>query len=128
VSCGASRLVKVNELRLQLAEWGAAGAAPALLLHPLAAHSHWWDGAAPILARRFHVVALNLRGHGGSDWARPAAYRAGDYAADIVAVLDALGWRSPLVIGHSLGGYVRSPAPCASAVGAAPSPPIGRAR
>jgi pimeloyl-ACP methyl ester carboxylesterase len=106
MACGAARDVEANGLRLRLHEWGASGRPPALLLHSLAAHSHWWDWAAPVLAERFSVAALDLRGHGASGWSEPPAYRPADYAADIVAVLDALGWRSPLVIGHSLGGYV----------------------
>jgi pimeloyl-ACP methyl ester carboxylesterase len=106
MACGAARDIEANGLRLRLYEWGGPGRTPALLLHSLAAHSHWWDWTAPLLAERFSVAALDLRGHGGSAWSEPPAYRAGDYAADIVAVLDALGWRAPFVIGHSLGGYV----------------------
>jgi pimeloyl-ACP methyl ester carboxylesterase len=106
MACGAPRAVEANGLRLRLYEWGERGRPPALLLHSLAAHSHWWDWSAPLLAGRFSVAALDLRGHGQSAWTEPPAYRAADYASDIVAVLDLLGWRSPLVIGHSLGGYV----------------------
>jgi pimeloyl-ACP methyl ester carboxylesterase len=106
MACGAPRAVEANGLRLRLYEWGEPGRPPALLLHSLAAHSHWWDWSAPLLAGRFSVAALDLRGHGQSAWTEPPAYRAADYASDIVAVLDLLGWRSPLVIGHSLGGYV----------------------
>jgi pimeloyl-ACP methyl ester carboxylesterase len=106
MACGAAREIEASGLHLRLHEWGLPGRPPALLLHSLAAHSHWWDWTAPILAERFSVAALDLRGHGGSGWSEPPAYRPADYAADIVAVLDALGWRSPLVIGHSLGGYV----------------------
>jgi pimeloyl-ACP methyl ester carboxylesterase len=106
LACGAARAIEANGLSLRLHEWGLPGRPPALLLHSLAAHSHWWDWSAPLLAERFSVAALDLRGHGGSAWADPPAYRAADYAADIVPVLDALGWRRPLVIGHSLGGYV----------------------
>ena len=105
MACGEARAVEVNGLPLQLWEWGGSGP-PALLLHSLAAHSHWWDWAAPLLATRFSVIALDLRGHGESGWAEPAAYHASDYAGDIVAVLDHLAWEAPLVIGHSLGGYV----------------------
>ncbi len=104
--CGAPRALEARGLRLQAYEWGRPGSRPVLLLHSLAAHSHWWDWTAPLLARSVHVIALDLRGHGGSAWVEPAAYRATDYAADVVAVLDALGWRAPLVMGHSLGGYV----------------------
>ncbi len=105
MACGEARAVEANGLRLRLWTWGGAGP-PALLLHSLAAHSHWWDWTAPLLATRFSVIALDLRGHGESGWADPAAYHASDYAGDIVAVLDHLGWQAPLVIGHSLGGYV----------------------
>lgn len=106
MTCGVPRLAEADGFRLQLYEWGVPGHPPALLLHSLAAHSHWWDWSAPLLADRFHVAALDLRGHGGSQWADPPAYRFTDYVADIVAVLDDLGWRSPLVIGHSMGGYL----------------------
>ena len=106
MACGAPRVIDANGLRLQLHEWGANGSRPVLLLHSLAAHSHWWDWVAPLLAEDFHVVALDLRGHGGSGWVEPAAYRAPDYASDILAAMDALGWRAPLMMGHSLGGYV----------------------
>ena len=104
--CGAARMVEAGGLRLQLHEWGTPGAPPALLLHSLAAHSHWWDWTAPLLAADFHVVALDLRGHGGSGRVEPPAYHASDHVSDIITVLSTLGWRSPLVIGHSLGGYV----------------------
>jgi len=106
MACGAPRDIDVNGLRLRLYEWGSPGRTPALLLHSLAAHSHWWDWTAPLLADRFSVAALDLRGHGASGWPELPAYRAADYAADLVSALDSLGWRSPLVIGHSLGGYV----------------------
>lgn len=104
--CGTPRFVAPSGLRLRLHEWGAAGRPPALLLHSLAAHGHWWDWTAPLLAERLHVVALDLRGHGDSGWVVPAAYAFNDYVHDNVAVLDALGWTAPLVIGHSLGGYL----------------------
>ncbi len=106
MACGAPRVIEADGLRLELHEWGAKDSGPVLLLHSLAAHSHWWDWVAPLLAEDFHVVALDLRGHGGSGWVEPAAYRAPDYAGDAVAAMDALGWRAPLVMGHSLGGYV----------------------
>lgn len=102
--CGRPRRVEANGLGFQLYEWGDASQPPALLLHSLAAHSHWWDQVAPHLAARQHVVAVDFRGHGGSDWSEP--YRFVDYVGDVDAVMRALGWRSALVIGHSMGGYV----------------------
>ena len=106
MSCGTARTVEVNGLALRVYEWGRAGDPPALLLHSLAAHSHWWDGVATVMASRFHLAALDLRGHGESAWSEAGAYRFSDHVADAVAVIDALGWRAPAVIGHSLGAYV----------------------
>ena len=106
MTCGTARTIEANGLALRVYEWGRAGDPPALLLHSLAAHGHWWDGVATALAPRFHLVALDFRGHGASAWSDSGAYRFADYVADTVAVIDALGWRAPAVIGHSLGGYV----------------------
>jgi len=106
VSCGTARTVEVNGLALRVYEWGRAGDPPALLLHSLAAHSHWWDGVATVMASRFHLAALDSRGHGESAWSEAGAYRFTDHVADALAVIDALGWRAPAVIGHSLGAYV----------------------
>ena len=93
---------------LRLHEWGAEGEPGVLLLHSLAAHGHWWDGVAAHLRDRYHVIALDLRGHGGSEWAPsgPGGYTFDDYIGDIAAVIDLLGWQRPIVMGHSLGGYL----------------------
>ena len=110
VACGRPRRLQADALDLRLHEWGAEGSPGVLLLHSLAAHGHWWDGVAAQLRDRHHVIALDLRGHGGSEWAPAAEGGAGyafdDYVGDIVAVLDLLGWQAPIVIGHSLGGYL----------------------
>ena len=109
-ACGRPRRLQTDGLDLRLHEWGAEGAPGILLLHSLAAHGHWWDGVASLLRDRYHVIALDLRGHGGSEWA-PAGpggqgYAFDDYVGDVATVLDLLGWQRPIVIGHSLGGYL----------------------
>src|SRR5712692_3811545 len=71
MACGAASTVQVNGLSLQVYRWGRPELRPALLLHSLAGHSHWWDWVAPLLTEDFHVVAVDLRGHGGSDWIEP---------------------------------------------------------
>jgi pimeloyl-ACP methyl ester carboxylesterase len=106
MSCGAPRAIEADGLRLRLHEWSGAGDRPTLLLHSIASHSHWWDWAAPHFAARGPVAALDFRGHGGSDWSPVGAYPFAGWVTDAQAALDALGWRAPLVIGHSLGGYV----------------------
>lgn len=103
---GTPRRLAVRGLDLALHAWGEPNQEHLLLLHSLAAHSHWWDWAGHLLAARFSVVALDQRGHGASAWAKPPAYTFDDYAADALGVLDALGWHAATVIGHSMGGYV----------------------
>lgn len=106
MACGAVGEVRVDGRRLRTHAWRSPGRPRLLLLHSLAAHRHWWDWAAPLLAERFDVLALDLRGHGGSDHTPDGAYAFEDYAADCLAVLDALGGAPPLMLGHSMGGYV----------------------
>jgi pimeloyl-ACP methyl ester carboxylesterase len=99
------RRVDVRGLGLHVLEWGAPAPAGLLLLHGGAAHAHWWDAVALALAGGRHVVALDQRGHGESEWARPPAYATQDFAADVVGVLDALGWARAILVGHSMGGH-----------------------
>jgi pimeloyl-ACP methyl ester carboxylesterase len=84
-------------------------------LPPLLAIHGWLDNAAsfttlaPLLSSRFHIVAIDLPGHGRSAH-RPAGgwYHYVEYLADIQAVADALGWRRFSLLGHSLGGATAS--------------------
>jgi len=60
---------------------------------------------SPAFADRFHVLALDQRGHGGSQWPDPPAYHTQDFADDLRDVLDALGWEAVILVGHSMGGH-----------------------
>jgi pimeloyl-ACP methyl ester carboxylesterase len=87
-----------------LAYWRWPGAGPAvLLLHGIANYARYWDFFADAVAGRLELVATDARGHGES--ARPQeGYAPADFVADAIAVLDALDWQRPLVVGHSMGG------------------------
>src|SRR4029450_13191104 len=64
-----SRFIVANRLRHHVLEWGDAGQPSLLLLHGFLEHAHTWDLVAPHLATAgWHVVALDWRGHGDSDW------------------------------------------------------------
>lgn len=105
--CDSARCstVSVGSLRLSLLEWGQRGAPGLCFLHGGSAHAHWFDAMAPAFARRFHVISLDQRGHGLSEWPRPPAYRTEDFAGDLVGVMEALGWRQMALVGHSMGGH-----------------------
>src|SRR5271155_2420970 len=101
-----SHYAEVNGLRLHYLDWGGAGDRHTfLLLHGSAAHVHWGDDVAPLLAPLGRVLALDLRGHGRSQWARPPIYGPTAYVADLIGFIERLETRVVLV-GHSLGGAV----------------------
>ena len=85
-----------------LRDWGGPGA-PILLLHGLAAHSHWWDAVAPLWRGALRAVALDFRGHGDSDWRPDGAYGADVWLEDVETARRALGWDRFLLCGHSMG-------------------------
>jgi pimeloyl-ACP methyl ester carboxylesterase len=95
----------VDGAKVHLRCWGAAGRPGLVLVHGGAAHSGWWDHVAPFFAGTHRVVALDLSGHGDSG--RRQAYGMDGWAAEVVAAAAAGGITSPpLVVGHSMGGWV----------------------
>src|SRR5256712_9875438 len=99
------RFVEIDGLRLSFLEWGIAGCPVICFLHGGSAHAHWFDLVAPAFVDRFHVIALDQRGHGESQWAAPPAYATENFSADLLGVIDAFGWRRVALIGHSMGGH-----------------------
>ena len=76
-----------------------------LLLHGFPELSISWRHQLPALAERgYRAVAPNQRGYAGS--VRDGSFATADLAADVVAMLDALGARRAVVVGHDWGGAV----------------------
>ncbi|HZR36637.1 MAG TPA: alpha/beta hydrolase [Nevskia sp.] len=83
---------------------GDAARQPVILLHGGGQTRHAWSRAGRELARGgYHVICLDLRGHGESGWSEAGDYRLDDFAADLRAVMGTLQ-RPPVLIGASLGG------------------------
>ena len=83
---------------------GDPDAWPVLFLHGGGQTRHAWGRTAETVAGKgWRTVALDLRGHGESDWAPNGDYSFTAFCADCVAVVDALG-RPPVLVGASLGG------------------------
>jgi len=83
---------------------GEPFAPPVLLLHGGGQTRHAWTKTADELATRgWRTVALDLRGHGDSDWPESGEYDTEHFAADILCVVEQLG-QAPAVVGASLGG------------------------
>ncbi|MGH9016528.1 MAG: alpha/beta fold hydrolase [Acidimicrobiales bacterium] len=91
-------------LRLVADIRGADDDWPVLFLHGGGQTRHAWGSAAEVVAGHgWRTIALDLRGHGDSDWAPNADYSFTAFGADCIAVVDALG-RPPVLVGASLGG------------------------
>lgn len=70
-------------------------------------HNHVvWGDVFERMPARFRPIAIDLRGHGASDWSPSGAYDLTDYASDLGPYLDAQGIRRAHIVGHSLGGNV----------------------
>ncbi len=98
------RYLETNNLRLHYLDWGGVGNQPMLLLHGLMGHAHMWDVFALMFRERYHVIALDQRGHGDSQWSTQGAYSVDDHFADIAGFVEALELREVVLIGHSMGG------------------------
>jgi pimeloyl-ACP methyl ester carboxylesterase len=94
--------VQANGLRLHYVDYGGEGE-PLLLLHGTGLLARLWDELAPHFARRYHVLALDRRGHGDSE-KPPAGYQLHDFAGDLTAFCQALGLHRIDAVGHSSGG------------------------
>jgi pimeloyl-ACP methyl ester carboxylesterase len=93
-----------NGLTIHYYEW--PGPRPNLvLLHPSSGYGRMWEWTANALGGRFHVYALDQRGHGDSG--RPDGdYSAEEYAHDLFLFFRAVGLDRAIIAGQSLGGRV----------------------
>ena len=96
--------VSANGARFHFVE---AGTGPlVLLLHGFPTFWYTWRTQVPLLAAAgFRVVALDLRGYGGSD-KTPHGYDPLSLADDVTGIIRALGARDATIIGHGWGGLL----------------------
>jgi lipase len=90
-------------VNLHVHEWGARDAPPLVCVHGVTGHGGRYKRLAEERwARRFRVVAPDLRGHGRSESDPPWTFET--YVADLLETIDALGLERPDWAGHSFGG------------------------
>lgn len=98
----ADSVVLSSGIRIAIRDFGGVGVG-IVLIHGLSRTLVDWTVIAPLLARRHHVVAMDVRGHGKSGdgpWSWSAA------VSDLTQVVDQAGMSSPAMLGHSLGGMI----------------------
>ncbi|WP_396929935.1 alpha/beta fold hydrolase [Mycolicibacterium sp.] len=108
MSLQTERLVDVDDVRLRVLEAGDPGAPVVILAHGFPELAYSWRHQIPVLADAgYHVLAPDQRGYGGSS--APEAVEAYDIhhlTGDLVALLDDIGVRQAVFIGHDWGAMV----------------------
>jgi pimeloyl-ACP methyl ester carboxylesterase len=102
----ADRFVTVNGLRIHYLDWGSEGKPPLIMLHGIGRVAHTFDHIAPHFVPHYHVMAVDMRGHGDSGWDPKGAYLVEDYTKDIEAMAEQLQLRNITIWGYSTGGRV----------------------
>lgn len=120
---GPVRYARNGAADIAFEELGGAGGEPLLLVMGLGVSRFWWPPGlvGELAGKGFHVAAYDQRDAGQSSHfpattggnpvaavlrRRSPAYTAEDMTDDAVAVLDALGWQSAHLFGHSMGGQL----------------------
>lgn len=102
----ADRFVTVNNLRLHYLDWGNDAKPPLIMVHGIGRVAHTFDRLAPAFASDYHVLAIDMRGHGDSAWDPGANYLVEDHVKDFEAFVSTLGLRNVTLWGNSTGGRV----------------------
>ncbi|HEY2592491.1 MAG TPA: alpha/beta hydrolase [Chloroflexota bacterium] len=96
----------INGLRLRYLEWGEPSSPAILLLHGFSSTALAWRNVGEALAAQYHVVALDQRGHGASEWDAQGHYTIDDFVADARALSQQLHLAPFVLVGHSMGGSI----------------------
>jgi pimeloyl-ACP methyl ester carboxylesterase len=110
-SAGARRGLRLSYVRLttgvrlHYAEQGSPNGEPVIMLHGYTDSWFSYSRVMRLLEPNYHLYILDQRGHGDSD--RPATgYTFREFAADVIAFMDAKGLNEATVVGHSMGSFV----------------------
>ncbi|MBM2826995.1 MAG: alpha/beta hydrolase [Dehalococcoidia bacterium] len=99
------KIAEANGLRLNYLDWGNSSAPDMLLVHGMTGNSRAWDFFANALREEYHILALDQRGHGDSEWPADHSYTTRSLVSDIDAFVDALKLEKFVYIGHSMGAH-----------------------
>jgi pimeloyl-ACP methyl ester carboxylesterase len=91
-----------RNVNLEVIDWGGGGR-PVVLLAGLGSTAHDLEEFARLLTSTYHVYGITRRGFGASS-APATGYSADRLADDVLAVIDSLGLKRPVLAGHSLAG------------------------
>ncbi|MGG2089186.1 alpha/beta hydrolase [Priestia aryabhattai] len=96
--------IELNGLTFQYREAGEVSAPAIIALHALGMSAESWDEVAAVLGQEYRFLALDQRGHGGSE--RTDAYTFELMCDDLLQFVNAMNLERFTLIGHSMGGTV----------------------
>ena len=100
----ADRTIQIDAMTFHFLEWGDPVNPTILMLHGGSQQGHSWDFVSLPLSEQYHVLALDQRGHGDSDWAPDGDYSLEAHQRDIDGFVQAQIPDGFHLIGHSMGG------------------------
>ncbi len=100
-----SHFYESQRLRLHYAVWRGSGGPPLLLIHGSREHCRSWDFVARALKDRYTIYALDLRGHGDSEWVAGGSYGTPECVLDLDALAETIEG-SLVIMGYSRGGNI----------------------
>ncbi|GAA3486335.1 MULTISPECIES: alpha/beta fold hydrolase [Streptomyces] len=97
-------VVDVGDVRMAYRSWGDQHGAPVILLHGIGSSAASWEKTGQALGEEWRVYALDLRGHGESDW--PDEYDLDLMKEDVLGFIEEAKIDRAGVVGHGMGGVV----------------------
>lgn len=95
-----------QRLRLHYLDWGNEDAPPLIMLHGGLDHCRTWDWFVEALRHRYHIMTIDHRGHGDSQWVIGGLYELADHIHDLAQFIRQKELAPVTLIGHSMGGAV----------------------
>ncbi len=98
------RDVYVRDLKLHYQEWGNADSPAIVMVHGFGVSGHMFDEFAERMQDHYHLLAIDQRGHGDSDWSVDGDYSREAFVQDLEGFRESLKLERFILVGHSMGG------------------------
>jgi pimeloyl-ACP methyl ester carboxylesterase len=101
--------MSTDSSKIYYKSFGDEKSQPAILIHPIGGNMDIWEHEIPFIQKRgFRVIAYELRGHNRSSIGTKKDFTMHDLSVDLQNLVDELGIRRCVLIGHSIGGSIAS--------------------
>ncbi|MBI4203339.1 MAG: alpha/beta hydrolase [Chloroflexi bacterium] len=100
----ADKEVNARGFKFHYLDWGNESRPPLVLWHGRTNAAHTWDFTALACCQDYHILSLDMPGHGDSDWIPGGDYTVDSQVPILTGFINALGLGSFYLMGHSMGG------------------------